>query len=162
MLEELQEKTKETVSLAVLEGATIRFVDCVESLPSVRVGNRTGVVRPAHASAVGKVILAQLPISEVERRYPEEDISAGTPAALTDRRTLLRELDEVRAQGYALNWEESAEGLSAVAVALRTPAARRSPPWASRHRAAGWATSRRSGPSRPSCSRHPSGCRSGS
>jgi IclR family acetate operon transcriptional repressor len=119
VLEELQEKTRETVSLAVLEGATIRFVDCVESVRSVRVGNRTGVVRPAHASAVGKVILAQLPISEVERRYPDEDIPAGTPAALTDRRALLRELDEVRAQGYALNWEESAEGVSAVAVALR-------------------------------------------
>src|SRR5919199_745002 len=119
VLEELQEKTQETVSLAVLEGATIRFVDCVESVRSVRVGNRTGVVRPAHASAVGKVILAQLPISEVERRYPDEDIPAGTPAALTDRGALLRELDEVRAQGYALNWEESAEGVSAVAVALR-------------------------------------------
>ena len=119
VLEELQEQTKETASLAVLEGTTIRFVDCVESVRSVRVGNRTGVVRPAHASAVGKSILAQLPISEVERRYPDEDIPAGTPAAITDRRTLLRELEEIRAQRYAVNWEESAEGVSAVAVALR-------------------------------------------
>ena len=119
VLEELQEQTKETASLAVLEGTTIRFVDCVESVRSVRVGNRTGVVRPAHASAVGKSILAQLPISEVERRYPDEAIPAGTPAAITDRRTLLRELEEIRAQRYALNWEESAEGVSAVAVALR-------------------------------------------
>src|SRR3954470_24011660 len=42
VLEEVQEETRETVSLAVLEGATIRFVDCVESVRSVRVGNRTG------------------------------------------------------------------------------------------------------------------------
>jgi DNA-binding IclR family transcriptional regulator len=118
-LEELQEETGETASLAVLEGTTIRFVDCVESPRPVRVGNRTGVVRPAHASAVGKAILAQLPVSELHRRYPEEEIPAGTPAALTLRSTLERELDEIRAQGYALNWEESAEGVSAVAAALR-------------------------------------------
>ena len=119
VLEELQEQSRETASLAVLEGATIRFVDCVESGRSVRVGNRTGVVRPAHASAVGKAILAKLPKSEVERRYPDEAIPAGTPAALTERSELERQLDEIRGQGYALNWEESAEGVSAVAVALR-------------------------------------------
>src|SRR3954447_24546403 len=107
VLEEVQEETRETVSLAVLEGATIRFVDCVESVRSVRVGNRTGVVRPAHASAVGKSILAQLRRSEVERRYPNEAIPAGTPAALTERSELERQLDEIRRQGYALNWEES-------------------------------------------------------
>jgi len=118
-LEELQEETRETASLAVLEGTTIRFVDCVESSRSVRVGNRTGVVRPAHASAVGKAILAQLPASELQRRYPDENIPAGAPAALTDRRALEQELEEIRAQGYALNWEESVEGVSAVAAVLR-------------------------------------------
>jgi IclR family transcriptional regulator, acetate operon repressor len=51
VLTELWEQTNETVSLAVLEGTTIRFVGCVESTPSVRVGNRTGVVRAAHGSA---------------------------------------------------------------------------------------------------------------
>ncbi|NEK56954.1 IclR family transcriptional regulator [Geodermatophilus sabuli] len=122
VLEELQEQTQETASLAVLEGATVRFVDCVESLRSVRVGNRTGIVRPAHASAVGKAILAQLPATEVERRYPEEDLPQHTPASLTDRGTLLADLREVRVQGYALNWEESADGVSAVAVALRDSA----------------------------------------
>jgi DNA-binding IclR family transcriptional regulator len=118
-LEQVQEQTRETASLAVLEGTTIRFVDCVESTRSVRVGNRTGVVRPAHASAVGKAILAQMPLHEVERRYPDEVLPAGTPAALTARSELERQLEEIRAQGYAVNWEESAEGVSAVAVALR-------------------------------------------
>ena len=119
VLEELREQTQETASLAVLEGATIRFVDCIESLRSVRVGNRTGIVRPAHASAVGKAILAELPPNEIERRYPDEELPQHTPAALSTRSALLDELREIRAQGYALNWEESADGVSAVAVALR-------------------------------------------
>jgi DNA-binding IclR family transcriptional regulator len=119
VLEELSELTSETASLAVLEGASVRFVDCVESARSVRVGNRTGVVRPAHASAVGKAILAELAESELERRYPSAELIAGTPAAITDLAELRAQLAEIRAQGYALNWEESAEGVSAVAVALR-------------------------------------------
>ena len=122
VLEELQEETRETASLAVLEGTTTRFVDCVESMRSVRVGNRTGVVRPAHASAVGKALLAELSPSELERRYPEPELPAGTASALTDRAALQRELDEVRVRGYALNLEESVEGVSAVAVALRDTA----------------------------------------
>lgn len=122
VLEELQELTRETASLAVLEGTTIRFVDCVESTRSVRVGNRTGVVRPAHASAVGKAILAELPPAELQRRYPDAELPAGAPSALTDRAELERELAEIRGQGYALNWEESVEGVSAVAVALRDTA----------------------------------------
>jgi DNA-binding IclR family transcriptional regulator len=118
VLEDLQDQTHETASLAVLDGTAVRFVDCVESARSVRVGNRTGVVRPAHASAVGKAILAALTRSELLRRYPDEQLPPGAPAALTSRATLFDELDRIRAQGYALNWEESVEGVSAVAVAL--------------------------------------------
>jgi IclR family transcriptional regulator, acetate operon repressor len=122
VLEELRDQTQETASLAVLEGATIRFVDCMESPRSVRVGNRTGVVRHAHASAVGKAILAELPTIDVERRYPTDDLAPNTASSLTDRAALLAELAETRARGYALNWEESADGISAVAVALHDSA----------------------------------------
>ena len=120
VLEDVREQTQETVSLAVLEGTSIRFVDCVESPRSVRVGNRTGVVRPAHASAVGKAILAGLSATELDRRYPHEELPAATTgAALTSRTALRAELAQIRIQGYALNWEESADGVCAVAVALR-------------------------------------------
>jgi DNA-binding IclR family transcriptional regulator len=120
VLEQLREETQETASLAVLEGAMIRFVDCAESPRSVRVGNRTGVVRPAHASAVGKAILAGLPDAELDRRYPGPELPpATTSAAVTETAALRAELAEVRTRGYALNWEESSDGVCAVAVALR-------------------------------------------
>jgi DNA-binding IclR family transcriptional regulator len=120
VLEELREQTHETASLAVLEGTAIRFVDCAEGPRSVRVGNRTGVVRPAHASAVGKAILAGLSDAELDRRYPDDVLPAATTgAAITTRSALKAELTQIRVQGYALNWEESADGVCAVAVALR-------------------------------------------
>jgi IclR family transcriptional regulator, acetate operon repressor len=118
VLEQLRDQTEETTALAVLEGTMIRFVDCVESSRSVRVGNRIGLVRPAHASAVGKVMLAKLPASELRRRYPDEELAPGMPAAIRSRQVLESELAVILAQGYALNWEETAEGVSAVAAAL--------------------------------------------
>jgi IclR family transcriptional regulator, acetate operon repressor len=120
VLEQLREQTGETASLAVLEGTTIRFLDCVESPRSLRVGDRIGVTRQAHASAVGKAILAGLSDAEIDRRYPGGDLPAATTtAAITDAVVLRAELAEIRARGYALNWEESSEGVCAVAVALR-------------------------------------------
>ena len=124
VLEQLRDKTKETASLAVLEGTMIRFVECYEGLSTVRIGSRAGVVRHAHASAVGKAILAALPDSELERRYPGEELPAPTPASITSRRELMRELGQIRRQGYALNWEESSDGVAAVAVAVRDASGR--------------------------------------
>jgi DNA-binding IclR family transcriptional regulator len=84
------------------------------------VGNRTGVIRPAHASAVGKAILSGLPEAELERRYTGPQLPpATTAAAMTELADLRRELAEIRVRGYALNWEESTEGVCAIAVALR-------------------------------------------
>jgi DNA-binding IclR family transcriptional regulator len=118
ILEQLRDQTEETTALAVLEGTMIRFVDCVESSRSVRVGNRTGLVRPAHASAVGKVMLAKLPAGELWRRYPDQELAPGMPAAIRSRDILESELALIREQGYGLNWEETAEGVSAVAAVL--------------------------------------------
>jgi DNA-binding IclR family transcriptional regulator len=119
VLEQLRDETHETVSLAVLEGPTVRFVDGVESTRSVRVGNRTGVVRPAHTTAVGKAILAGLPDAELARIYPGGRLPAtAAEAAVRDLGTLREELADVRAQGWALNWEESTDGMCAVGVAL--------------------------------------------
>jgi DNA-binding IclR family transcriptional regulator len=119
VLEQLRDETHETVSLAVLEGPTVRFVDGVESTRSVRVGNRTGVVRPAHTTAVGKAILAGLPDAELARIYPGGRLPAtAAEAAVRDLGTLREELADVRARGWALNWEESTDGMCAVGVAL--------------------------------------------
>jgi DNA-binding IclR family transcriptional regulator len=121
-LEQLRNVTRETSSLAILEGTMIRFIECFEGLAEVRVGNRVGLVRHAHASSAGKSLLAALPDSELMRRYPDENLPAPTPSSITSRRQLLGELTLVRRQGYALNWEESSDGVAAVAAALLDPA----------------------------------------
>src|ERR1700691_3545841 len=46
--------------------------------------------------------LAALPDSELGRRYPVEELPAPTPASITGRHELMRELGQIRRQGYAL------------------------------------------------------------
>lgn len=119
-LEHLQVRTRETVSLALLEGSTTRFVDDLEGSHAVRVGSRTGVTFPAHCTAAGKAMLATLSPAELNRRYPHHQLSSCTSASVNTREQLDRELDQVRRNGYALNLAEAEDGICAVAAATPT------------------------------------------
>jgi DNA-binding IclR family transcriptional regulator len=119
ILEELSEQTRETVSLSLLEGRNVRFVDCAESPRSVRVGSRTGVVLPAHCTAAGKAILAALPRIELARRYRDRELTARTSTSILTWDRLEGELELIRRRGYAINVEEGEEGVCAVAAAVR-------------------------------------------
>lgn len=119
VLEEVRDRTEETVSLTLLEGRNVRFIDCVESPRAVRVGDRTGVVLPAHCTAAGKAILAAMPESELARRFADAELSTPTEFSVAEWTTLAAELAEVRRLGYAVNIEEGELGISAVAAVLR-------------------------------------------
>jgi DNA-binding IclR family transcriptional regulator len=118
-LEDLRDRTQETVSLSLLEGRDVRFVDCIEGTRSVRVGSRTGIALPAHCTAGGKVLLAALSPAELTRRYADQDLPVRTENSVDDWSSLEGELAEVRRDGYAVNLEEGEYGVSAVAAALR-------------------------------------------
>lgn len=119
MLEEVRERTGETVSLSVLEGQYVRFVDGLEGTQLVRVGERTGYVLPASSTAGGKAILAALPVDDLERRFPSSALPTLTPSSPARRSDLQRELDQARELGYAVNNGESESAVSAVGVAIR-------------------------------------------
>lgn len=118
-LEELRDRTRETVSVSLLEGRDVRFVDCVEGTRSVRVGLRTGKVMRAHCTAAGKALLAALPLAELHRRYPDGELEGQTGASVTSWAALEAELAEIRAGGLAYNREEGELGICAVAAAVR-------------------------------------------
>ncbi len=123
VLEEVRDRTQETVSLSLLEGRNVRFIDCVESPRAVRVGNRTGVVLPAHCTAAGKAILAAMPETELARRFAGGELVTRTEFSVSDWQRLEAELVEIRRTGYAVNIEEGERGISAVAAVLRDRAA---------------------------------------
>lgn len=118
----LSEQLRETVHIGMLDGASVRFVAAVEGPSAVRVASRLGRTMPAHCTSTGKAMLAQLPESELRQLLPHEDLARITPHSLGSRSRLEDELSAIRERGYAVNREESEEGVASVAVSIPTRA----------------------------------------
>jgi IclR family acetate operon transcriptional repressor len=118
VLEELADRTRETVNIGVLSGSGVVYVDQVSSAHLVASTNWVGRRTPLHASSSGKVLLAHMPEAE---RQPvlARPLEAVTPRTATDPAALLRQLEEVRARGYATIRDELEQGLNAVAAPVR-------------------------------------------
>ncbi|GGR46121.1 DNA-binding IclR family transcriptional regulator [Nocardioides luteus] len=116
VLEKLNEATGETVHLGTLEGATVRYLDSLESPRAVRVASRSGGAMPAHCTSTGKAMLATLDDAQVIALYPDEALPQQTSKSVATRTALLGELATIRAQGFAISDEESEEGVWSVAV----------------------------------------------
>src|SRR6266496_1477486 len=97
VLEELADRTHETVNIGVLSGDGVVYVDQVSSAHLVASTNWVGRRTPLHSSSSGKVFLAHMP--EPERQQ--------------------RQLKEIRVRGYATIQDELEEGLNAVAAPVR-------------------------------------------
>ncbi len=117
-LDELARATGESVHLMVLEGAGARFIDGVEGRHALRVASRVGLTLPAHVTSGGKVLLAELTRQQLGELYPR-GLALTPRAAGPDLNALIRELSSVRRHGYALNAEESEQGVNAIGAAIR-------------------------------------------
>ena len=119
-MEHLAATTRETVNLIGLQGASIVFLDGVESTQTVRVGVRTGDRLPAYTTAGGKALLAQMRLKDIRALHPRA-LTALTDATITSTDQLISELDAVRTRGYASNLEECVDGVYAIGVAVVHP-----------------------------------------
>ncbi len=116
VMTDLVEELGETVHLSVLRGADIFFVESIETSKALRVGGRAGASRPAHATAAGRVLLAELSLEDLLRVLPDAELAGLTPRTLTSRSELVALLQVVQKQGYATSFGESEEEVSSVAV----------------------------------------------
>src|SRR3954447_19930024 len=108
----------ETVNVAVLSEQAALYVDQVSGGSALPSHNWVGQHIPLHATSNGKILLSGLERDEVDRRV--DQLPAYTNRTLTDRRTLHRELDEVRREGYAVATDELEVGLTALAAPVHT------------------------------------------
>jgi PcaR/PcaU/PobR family beta-ketoadipate pathway transcriptional regulator len=117
-LVQLSQQVGETVSLSVLDGMEIVYIDRVRNQQIVGVVLGMGSRLPAHCASMGKAMLAHLPPEELRRRLDQAGLKPRTPKSLVDWAALEDELERVRQQGYAINDEELEIGLRAVAAPI--------------------------------------------
>ena len=117
---ELVEVVGESANLIIRTGDTARFIASVECTQALRVGNREGMVFPAHRLTGGLVMLADLGREQVEAVYAPERY-VDRPGERPDLRRLHRDLEKIRVNGFALNEGRSERGVVAVGRAVRDP-----------------------------------------
>jgi IclR family transcriptional regulator, pca regulon regulatory protein len=122
-LEELRQRTSYTASLAVLDGAEVVLVDRVRShrrgQARADLELRAGSRLPAHCTALGKVLLAGLPEDERDALIATIKLGRRGPNTLTSKKALRGELARIGPGGLAVEDEELAPGLYAIASAVR-------------------------------------------
>lgn len=109
--EPLCQEFDETVQLAVLGGTEVTFIATVDSTRAVRLVTHVGRRLPAHATAVGKAILAYADPAVVQA-VVDGGLPQVGPNTITDADQFLNALAQVRRDGYASESEESAANLT--------------------------------------------------
>jgi len=113
----LRERTGETVHLAIVDASEIVYINYLESQNAVRISSAIGLRKPIHCTAEGKAILA-FQLRENSERLNDLSLERRTPKTITDRRALVKELAVVRAQGFAIDDEESEIGMRCIAAPI--------------------------------------------
>jgi len=118
-LQYLAEKFNETVYLAVKSNFEIVYMASYEVNRTVSVKSRLGKLLPMYASASGKVHLADMSKAELEEFFKEVELKKYTPKTITDKDTLLKHIEEVKKNGYAIDDEEWEEDVRCLSVPVR-------------------------------------------
>jgi DNA-binding IclR family transcriptional regulator len=116
-LEELFEQTHETIHLGVLEGTEVLYFVKIVGYHAFPLPTRTGGRWPAHASALGKALMA-FDASDPLRLLSASGMHPLTPYTITDPSRLLRELATVRRAGIAIESQEAVLGNACVAAPI--------------------------------------------
>jgi IclR family KDG regulon transcriptional repressor len=117
-MNELAASTEETTLLTVYQQHEIICVEKVESSHPVRMTLDVGTRRNPHAGASSKVLMAYLPPQEIEEILRERGLPKLCANTITDSDQLLAELAKIRAQGYALSYEETDRGAWGIATPI--------------------------------------------
>ena len=117
-LEVLASKVHESASASVLDGTDIVYVARVPIRRIMSVKINIGTRMPAHATSMGRVLLAGLATPDLKAMISNLEILKYTHNTITSKSVLLQEINKVKAQGWSINDQELEYGLRSIAVPI--------------------------------------------
>ena len=117
---EVAESTSETATLEVLSDDRMLILDEVSGRHLVSATAEVGTQWPVHATSTGKALLAAMP-DEQARSLLKSALSRHSDHGITDLAELLKQLEKIRRDGYAIAVEELEPGFVAIGAAFRGP-----------------------------------------
>ncbi|MBP8717717.1 MAG: IclR family transcriptional regulator [Candidatus Atribacteria bacterium] len=118
-LKELAKKCNETVHLAILEDTNVLYLAKEESSQTIRMISYVGKRAPLHCTALGKTILAFLPLAKREQLLARMELFKLTENTITDKQKLIEELNKIEQEGFALDREENEKDVRCIAAPIR-------------------------------------------
>ena len=119
VLDELARTTGESAHFSVPMGDAVVVLARTSGPGAFQLTDRVGVVRPAHCTALGKIMLAALAPAQFERYLKRAELKANTPKSITSTERLAREIAEVRRTGLAIDNGEFDAEVRCAAVPVR-------------------------------------------
>ncbi len=106
-------------AVGVLDGAEVIYVAYAAPNPVAGMDRSVGTRLPAHATAIGRVLLAGLPPEEAAARLTQRRLAGYTPFTETSAERLMMALDDIRRQGFCIIDQELRLGLRSFCVPIR-------------------------------------------
>ena len=120
LLLELSQRCQEATCLAIEEDMEVVYVDVVDGPDSIlKIMQRIGKRAPMLSTGVGKLLLLTYSGQQLDQFIAAKGLPVLTPNTLTTREALTAKLEEIRAQGYAMDDEECELGARCVAAPIR-------------------------------------------
>jgi DNA-binding IclR family transcriptional regulator len=116
--ESLHTMPEESAVLAVLDGTDVVYVACRNGSRPFALTYRIGMRLPAHCTASGKALLATMSDERVRQLYKGKKLGRLTGHSRTTLKDLLADLEVARAKGYAVDDEETREGMCCYGAAV--------------------------------------------
>jgi DNA-binding IclR family transcriptional regulator len=119
ILRQVRDESQEAVNFSLPAGDSMVYASYYPSAQVVSVRERAGAVRPMHCSAIGKAYLSALPVGDVDEQLGRLRFVGGTQRAPKGPLELRDQLEASRERGYALDLQETLQGVVCVAVPVR-------------------------------------------
>jgi IclR family KDG regulon transcriptional repressor len=116
VLEDLSRISGESSHFAVRMGDSVVVIARTSGSGAFQLTDRVGVVRPAHCTALGKIILASLRPDQLQRFLARVELVPSTAKSITKPSVLLREIEEIRTSGIAFDDGEFNAEVRCIAV----------------------------------------------
>lgn len=115
----VRDQLNETVQLAVLDGRHNVYIAKADGVQALRLASEVGRRLPAHATGLGKAMLAYLPADVLDELFAGIQLERYTSKTLPSLDALKAALERIRAVGYAADNEEYSIGVRCIAVPIR-------------------------------------------
>jgi len=118
IIKEASDRLGKVIQFGVLDQSEVVYLQKAKPQGGVPLASRMGVRLPAHATAIGKAMLANLTPSEIEATYSRQEFIRYTSNSISDYKNLVEALQSISRKGYSEDKGEFTEGVFCLGMSV--------------------------------------------